>query len=290
MLLLLLSLLLLAAGLYLLLTDLLRIPYMKASRAARNLARNQEALTKSLDVWLGDAAQWLSRYVRIGSFRRQALETDLRALGDARTPEQFRAAATVKAAIVGIWAIPLLWISPVTSLICLVMAVWLYRREHRRLTEKLRDKRAGIDAELPRLVGVISKNLKHTRNVIQILQTYVPSAGPELGRELTVTLADMRSGNYELALTRLDGRVGSTLLSSVCRGLINVMNGDSTDVYWESLQLRFSEDQRQRLRREAQKAPERCRWLSLCMLLCMLALFMTVIFIFVGDSLALIFQ
>ena len=44
-------------------------------------------------------------------------------------------------------------------------------------------------------------------------------------RELDITTADMKSGNYETALTRLETRIGSPMLSDVVRGLISVIRG-----------------------------------------------------------------
>jgi len=40
----------------------------------------------------------------------------------------------------------------------------------------------------------------------------------------------MRSGSYEAALTRLEARVGSSMLSDVVRCLIGVLHGDNTEM------------------------------------------------------------
>ena len=57
----------------------------------------------------------------------------------------------------------------------------------------------------------------------------------KLRQELEITIADMKSGNEETALTRLESRIGSTMLSDVVRGLISVKRGDNGVMYFEML-------------------------------------------------------
>ena len=99
-----------------------------------------------------------------------------------------------------------------------------------------------------------------------------------------ITAADMRSGNYEAALTRLESRVGSSMLSDTTRGLIGVLRGDDTDAYWSNLALKFSDYQRQLLKAEALKVPGKVRRLSMVLLYCFLAMYMVVIILQIADS------
>ena len=39
------------------------------------------------------------------------------------------------------------------------------------------------------------------------------NAGREMKHELDITVADMKSGNYEAAITRLEARVGSAMMN-----------------------------------------------------------------------------
>ena len=119
----------------------------------------------------------------------------------------------------------------------------------------------------------IDKTLIHSRDVLGILDSYREHAGEELRRELEITVADMRSGNYEVALTRLESRVGSSMMSDVTRGLISVIRGDKTDVYWGNLVLKFSDYQRTLLKTEANKAPKRVRKLSMALLFCFMLVY-----------------
>ena len=103
------------------------------------------------------------------------------------------------------------------------------------------------------------------------------NAGKEMGDELEITVADMRSGNYEAALTRLEARVGSTMLSDVTRGLIGVLRGDDTDAYWSNLAMKFSDYQRTLLKAEAAKVPAKVKRLSMCLLICFMLMYVLVI-------------
>lgn len=120
------------------------------------------------------------------------------------SPEQYVANAIVKALFIGIFAIPFLFFAPILSLLIAVIAVVIYFTEYKKVGKIIRGKRQRIEYELPRLVSSIDKTLTHSRDVLGILDSYREHAGEELRRELDITVADMRSGNYEVALTRLE--------------------------------------------------------------------------------------
>ena len=150
----------------------------------------------------------------------------------------------------------------------LFLAVFLYNREVRSVSRRIKEKRSRIEYELPRLVFTIDKTLKHNRDVLYMLESYAENAGTEMKHELNITAADMRSGNYEAAITRLEARVGSSMMSDVCRGLIGILRGDDTAMYWASLSIKFNDIQRQQLRLQAGKVPRKVKRLSMCLLLC----------------------
>jgi hypothetical protein len=99
----------------------------------------------------------------------------------------------------------------------------------------------------------------------------------------------MRSGNQEVALQRFEGRIGSTNLSEVVRGLIAMSKGDKTHVYWETLAIRFSELQKQELRKEAQKVPAKVRRLSFWLLMCLILIYGVVLIYQVINNMGVLF-
>ena len=277
-------------GVFFMLSDYKHIPYMKTSKAVLNLSKKQKAKSSGLDVWLRGIATWLSKHISMGEFKRIGLEADLKTAQIDITPEMFKANAVIKAAIVGIFAVPVLFIFPLLCPVILFMAVFLYSREAKSVSIRIRDKRNRIEYELPRLVFTIDKTLKHNRDVLYMLESYAANAGTELKHELDITVADMRSANYEAALTRLEARVGSAMMSDVCRGLIGVLRGDDTAMYWASLLLKFNDIQRQQLRLKAQKIPRKVKRLSMCLLFCFMLIYIVVILAQIMSSLGILFN
>lgn len=277
------------AGLFLVLCDLYAIPFYKTSKAVESLAKMQKGDNNGLNLWLKGLAEWLSRRIKINDFKREQLVSDLRTAQMDITPEMYKANAIVKSLIVGIFAVPALFIFPISAPFVLFLAVFLYSREIKSVGLRIKEKRSKIEYELPRLVFNIEKTLKHSRDVLYMIENYADNAGPELKHELRITAADMRSGNYEAAITRLESRVGSAMMSDVCRGLIGILRGDDTSMYWASLSVKFNDVQRQQLRMQAQKVPKKVKRLSMCLLVCFMLIYIVVILEQIVSSLGVLF-
>lgn len=280
---------LIGMGAFFILVDTYAIPYYKTSKAVASLSKLQKEKTSGLDLWLGDIAAWLSKIIPMDPFKKSKLEADLKTAQMDITPEMFRANAIVKAMLVGIMAIPTLFIFSLLCPVILILAVVLYSMEIKSVSKRIQGKRKKIEYELPRLVFNIDKTLKHNRDVLYMLESYAKTAGPEMKYELDVTAADMRSGNYEAAITRLEARVGSSMMSDVCRGLIGILRGDDTEMYWASLAIKFSDAQRQQLRIQAQQVPRKVKRLSMCLLVCFMLIYVVVILAQIVNSLGVLF-
>ena len=279
-----------AVGVYFLLANRFQLPYYKTSKAIVSLSKHQKEKASLLDIWLKGIASWIARHLKLNDFKRAQLLADLQTAQMQVTPEEFRANAIVKSLLVGIFAIPTLFLFPILSPVILFLAVFVYIRENKTVTTKIHAKRDRIEFELPRLVFTIEKTLKHNRDVLYMLESYAENAGPEMKNELKITAADMRSGNYEAAITRLETRVGSAMMSDVCRGLIGILRGDDTAAYWASLAIKFNDVQRQQLRMEAQKVPKKVKRLSMCLLICFMLIYVVVILEQIVTSMGILFQ
>lgn len=276
-------------GSFYILADCFRVPLYKTSKAAAGLAKIQNRRTIGFEIWLKDLAGWISSKLRLNEYRRLQLEIDIQTARMDISPEMHIANAIVKAAMVGIFILPMFFIFPLFTPILLVLTIYMYQREYRSVSTRVRVKREAIEYELPRLVFAIDKTLKHNRDVLNIFEEYKENAGSELKHELGITVADMRSGNYEAALTRLESRVGSSMMSDVCRGLIGVLRGDDTAIYWASLSVKFSDIQKQALRMQAQKVPRKVKRLSLCLLFCFMLIYVVVICVEIMSSIGVLF-
>lgn len=266
-----------SCGIGFLLAERLKLPSRAASRAMHSMGRNRKDKPNPLTLLMRELSGRLAGKLRLNNYRRAQLEADLRTGDMTQTPEQFVAENLVRAGTVAVLAVPVVFVSKFLAVLLLVAAVLFYRLGSMTLRKKIGARRARIELELPRFVANIEKTLPHSRDVLAMLESYRTGAGEEFGRELDITVADMRSGNDEAALTRLEARVGSSALSDVVRGLIGILHGEDNSVYWANLSLKFSEAGRQNLREQAGKVPKRVRRLSLVLLVCFFLIYIVVI-------------
>ena len=264
-------------GVLFILLDALRIPYMKTSRAVGTLAKKQRSKESSLNVLLSTIADWLSKYVYMSDYNRARLKIDLASAQIDMTPERYHADAIVYGALIGVFAIPALFLSWMISVGILLIAYFMYYQKKHEVTKRLRAKREQIEYELASFVFTIEKTLRHSRDVLSMIESHAEMAGPEFKQELLITAADMRSGNASDAIARMEKRVGSTLFSDVCRGLQAILTGSETAAYWTAIETKLVEFQRNLLKRKAQSIPRKVRVLSMILLFCFIATFSVII-------------
>ncbi len=278
-----------SVGLFFVLSDLLKIPYFRTSKAVIGIAKKQKKQTSYLDLLLSSLSEFLSKHIRISEYKRASLETDLRSAGLDITPEKYRSDAIVKAGVIGIFAVPFAFIFPLLCPVIVFLAVYMYSRESRKVSRMISGKREMIEYDLPRFVSSVEKTLIHSRDVLYMIDSFRENCSPALSEELAITSADMKSGNYEDALMRLETRVGSPMMSDICRGLISVIRGDDARMYFSSLGIRFGEIRRNRLKMQANKVPKKVRRLSMALLFCFMLTYVVVIVEQVVQSVGMLF-
>ena len=266
-----------AIGIGCILADVMKVPTMKASKAANNLGKKGEKKTGVIEIYLKEFASKLAERLKLSEYKKAQLEADLRTAGMDITPEGYVANAIVKAVAIGLLAIPAFLIVKILGLFILFVAVIVYFTESKKVTKMITAKRKKIEYELPRLVGSIEKTMKHQKGAVYALEAFKDTACPELKEELEITIADMRSGNEEVALTRLESRVGSTMMSDVTRGLIGVVRGDDMSVYWSTTAMKFADYQREQLKMQANSVPRKVRRLSMALLFCFILIYVAVL-------------
>ena len=279
----------LALGLFFLSAAVLRLPTIGAARAMLGTVKQERKAAKTLETGLMTVAVWLAKYIRIDEYKRGRMANVLKASDMNLTPEVYQVYALTKAGAVLLGVVPCIILLPLLSPVVVILAVFIYFKETQKADEKLKAKREEIEGELPRMVANIEQELKASRNVIGMLERFKINAGPALTGELDILLADMRSSNYEAALTRFEARLNSPMLSDVVRGLIGVLRGDDSAVYFQMLAHDFKQIELQRLKTEAQKIPPKIRIFSFGMLLCFLLTYLLIIFYVAVENLGGIF-
>jgi len=276
---------LLAAGLYFILASILKLPTMDTAKAMLNVGRKNKKAAKSVEAWLMSGAVKLSRHIRMDEYKKSRMANVLKAAGFSMTPEVYSAYAITKAGAILLGVIPGLFLLPLLSPLLIILAVLTYFKEIRKADDQLKDKREQIEGELPRFVSTIEQTLKASRDVLAMMENYKKNAGPAFAHELDVLTADMRSSSYEAALTRFEARLNSPMLSEVVRGLIGVLRGDDSAVYFQMLAHDFKSLELQRLKGQAQKIPPKIRVFSFIMLMCFLLTYLVIIAMEILSSL-----
>lgn len=147
-------------GLMYILLDAFKVPYMKTSKSVKTVSKKQREKTSSVDVWLGGVANTIAKTIKLNEFKRAELEADLKAARLDITPEQYKANAIVKALVIGVFAVPMLFIFPLLSPVIFITAIIVYNSENKKAGKKIKEKRRRIEYELTRFFSgtVLEKN------------------------------------------------------------------------------------------------------------------------------------
>lgn len=265
-----------ALGLYLILAAVFHVPTYRATKAVLNTVRKNRKQANHADAVLMELAAKLARILPMDNYRRRKLTAALRSAEIPLTAEQYISLAMVKAGLVLLGALPCLLIVPVISPAFVIAGIGIYFSESNKAEKKIRARREEIEYELPRFVATLTQELQASRDVLSMLETYRKNAGAALKNELAITVADMRTGNFEGALTRFEARISSAQLSDVVRGLIGVLRGDDGVAFFRMLSHDMKQLELQRLKKLALERPPKIRRYSFLLLGCMLLLYMGV--------------
>ena len=276
-------------GMYLILVDVFKLPTRRTIKAVHAIDKREKKKTKNFEIAINDLSMRLSRIIKLSDYNKRKMAATLRSANIKLSPETFIARAWLKAGMTLVFIIPAFFIFPIIFPVILFLAVAIYFKEIRSADEAVRKMREDIEFELPRFVSTLTQELKASRNVLSILETYKQNAGKSFKKELEITVADMKSGSYESALTRLESRLGSPSLSDIIRGLIGVLRGDDGVVYFQMLSHDLKQLELQRLKTIAMKRPGKIRKYSFAMLFCFLLMYLSVMFVEIVKTLGNMF-
>ena len=279
-------------GVFLLLSNVFRLPSRRVSRTFSAYRKREERRGKenAVDSALERLAVAISRIVPLTAARRTEIQRNLTVAGMTVSPEMHVANSIVKALVCLVFAVPFYFIFPLLSVVIVLLSVGVYIDAYSRPVRRMTEMREEIEYELPMFVNRIASMLQHTRDVVAILNTYRKNAGPAMAAELTITVADMQSGNAQEALLRMEKRIGIPAMADVTRGLSAVLDGNDPVGYWTTLSARLTDNRRQILSRKARAVPAAITRLSFYLLGCIVVIYMTVILVQLFSSLGVMFQ
>lgn len=277
------------AGLYNFALILLKVPSWRTTQAIRKIAPRNRPNISGMSTTYNEISLFISKFIRLNEYSRKQWEDNLRIANVPMTPEVYIARALTKSVGVALLAIPVLFIMPVFSILILILAVLIFAQEKQRLDNYIKEKRKQIEYDLPNFAAAIVEELKMTHDVLAILERHKDSYSSYFNEEIAITIADMRTGNYEAAITRFESRIGSTSLSEVCRGFIEMIRGSDTVTYWQTLSERFMMLKRAHLQEQANKIPPKVHRMSFFLMMSMMLLYIVVLGYQLLDSIGILF-
>lgn len=273
-----------ALGLWLILSEKFKFPTSAQSHVVAQMSKKTDVKIKKLDVLTDGWAQSLAPFVPMNEYSERKMAYTLKACGIPKTPKEYLANALINAMPFVLFAVLLYLVHPILTIALAAMAIVNFYQTKNRPAKILYARQKAIEAELPRFVNQVLQDLKGSQDIVTIMDNYTAIAGESLKKELKITVADMRSGNAEEALLRLESRVSSPMMSGTTRGLVSAVRGDDAISHFQMLSHDYHAIEFSRLEGEAMKRPEKLTKYKMAMLFTMLLLWFTVMGIRIFNS------
>ncbi len=116
-----------------------------------------------------------------------------------------------------------------------------------------------------KFVMYMANAIKTEKNIITCIESYIMNFDTPLTQELTLTLAEMRVGNYEQAIKNMAQRNNSEAMSQLSSGLLSMMKGDDTTVHFTNLGIVLTARWEETLVRQAKAKKPKITQLSMIM-------------------------
>lgn len=249
-------------ALYMVITNLMKIPAQKSVDIMLKAAQGNKK-----EIPFASLSKKIAQYIKIDTGKKEKLERALELMKDPQSAEEFMAQKYIMAVIISLIFSILFFVSKPLGVIGILFGPIVSYLQYQEVFKKLKNHRAAVEREVPRFTQSVYENLKVSRNVLAILESYQTVAGKAFSFELQKTIADMKTSNYESALMRLDRRIGSQPLSEVIRGLIGTLRGNDQTTYFDHLAFEMKHLEENMIRKEAMKRPEQMQRLSMAMLI-----------------------
>ena len=242
----------LVIGVYCVLAFSLKIPKFKTAftimskqtkgvSSKNNKAKLFSAISKPLSQFIP-----LSMSKEI-SLRRMLQNTSV------ETPKEYVARLTVTFFIISLFGLPLLLIYPYLALIPIAISGLTVFVIHDDVKDKATKQNKAAQKEIPGFIDTFTHAVKTNRNILNIFDSYIQNYDTALSKELSFTLADMRTGGEEIGLKRFEMRMNNALVSQLVRGILATLHGEDMSLYFIDLVKTVNEIRRKELTQKALK-------------------------------------
>lgn len=144
-------------------------------------------------------------------------------------------------------------------LIIVPSTVFFLMKQRDTLNEEVKRKEQAISQEMPRFVRTICHSLQTDRDLYNVICAYRKVAGPELGGELDILLAEMQSGNVQTALAHFENRLGTAEAFRLCAALRDMSLGVDQTATLSFMADDLARQARENIKRELSLRPGKMR-------------------------------
>ena len=191
------------------------------------------------------------------------------------TPELYISNLINKSFTFIIFAIIMMPIHKILSFIFIFYAIQTIFKGYNSLNDEIKVKTETVEKEIPKFLDYMTNSFRYDKNVKQAFESYESIAGDYLKKNITITIADMNTGNEINALRRLDSRINSYNFSKVIRAIIQVVKGDENIQYLNNLYRESANKEYERLKLESEKKIEKVSKYSKIILICLIVISFT---------------
>lgn len=229
--------LLTAAG-FLICRQILKIPKMKMKKNIKHLQAEKENMgAKLLNIFVMPLVKPVSQYIKITPEKEMKMAATLKRGGLDLKPREYYARAIICAAFTLPFSLLILAAGAVNiAPITLIFSIMVYFHFMTDLKDKLKEKKALIEMELPSFVRSILYKLDDLRDnnektvvqvdLITIFEDYLKVSSEVFYYDIAVLIMEMKAKDIETALRNFNERVGLVEVSFLCNALIGLYRGE----------------------------------------------------------------
>ena len=280
--------LLFVAG-FLICRQFLKIPQLSMTKNLKLLQTQREKTGKRLlNRFIMPLVKPVSQLIRIDPVSEAKMASVLQRGGLDLTPKEYYA----RAILCALFTLPvalLLFIIGAANIapIVHIFSVVIYFHMMTDLKDKLKEKKALIEIELPSFVRSILYKLDDMKNdgsqtivqvdLIQIFEDYLMVASDVFYYDVSVLVMEMKSKDIETALRNFNQRIGLTDVSFLVNALIGLYRGEHQGEALAYLARDMDVKAKEALRKKLDKLPRRIKMASIPLVVVTLACLIYVI-------------
>lgn len=261
---------------YCILAIAFKVPGFKTSKNINKLTKINEEKTTISD-FIGKLSKPFAKYIPISLAKEIKLEKLLRSALSRETPHEFKARLILSFILICLLGLPLALINHWLVIAPIVFAFLFVLAQHGDLEKKSEEQQLLVKKEIPRLIENFTHSIKTNRNIINIFDNYISNYDSYLSKELTKTVADMRTGSQEIALQRFEMRMNNPLVSQLVRGILATLRGEDMTMFFTDLTLKVSAMRKQYLTEQALKVKPKISRISTIRAMMSIGVLLTVI-------------